>query len=139
MVKISKSPSIMLRGMEDSILGIWSAHGGGRLYCPNPDILSEATRQGLTPVAWVDDNGQPTEKYRFNPNGSPSGITGFCSSDGRHLAIMPHPERSFLFWQWPWIPEEWKSEKWKFSVGDYLLWASPWFKLFQNVREWCDF
>ncbi|MFC1981029.1 phosphoribosylformylglycinamidine synthase, partial [Chloroflexota bacterium] len=138
MVKVSESPSIMLKGMEGSILGIWSAHGGGRLYCPNPEILSDARRQCLTPIAYVDDEGTPTEKYRFNPNGSPFGITAFCSPDGRHLAMMPHPERSFLLWQWPWIPEEWKSEKWKFNVGDYLLWASPWLKFFQNAREWCE-
>ena len=138
MVKISKSPSIMLKGMEGSTLGIWSAHGGGRLYCKNPKILSDAREQGLTPVAYVDDVGKPTEKYRFNPNGSPFGITAFCSPDGRHLAMMPHPERSFLLWQWPWIPEEWKSEKWKSAVGDYTLWYSPWLKIFQNAREWCE-
>jgi phosphoribosylformylglycinamidine synthase len=128
----------MLQGMEGSTLGIWSAHGGGRVYCPSPKILSEARSQGLTPIAYVDDEGMPTEEYRFNPNGSPFGITAFCSRDGRHLAMMPHPERSFLLWQWPWIPEEWKHEKWKFNVGDYLLWASPWLKLFQNAREWCE-
>jgi len=138
MVKITKSPSIMLKGMEGSILGIWSAHGGGRLYCKNPKILSDAREQGLTPIAYVDDEGKPTEKYRFNPNGSPFGITAFCSRDGRHLAMMPHPERSFLLWQWPWIPEEWKSEKWKSAVGDYTLWHSPWLKIFQNAREWCE-
>ncbi len=138
MVRIAESPSIMLKGMEGSILGIWSAHAGGRLYCPNPQVLSEARQQGLTPIAYVDDEGMPTEKYRFNPNGSPFGITAFCSPDGRHLAMMPHPERSFLLWQWPWIPEEWKSETWKFNVGDYFLWASPWLRFFQNAHEWCS-
>jgi phosphoribosylformylglycinamidine synthase len=123
--------------MAGSVLGVWTAHGGGRLYCPNPEILSEARKQGLTPVAYADDKGIPTEKYRFNPNGSPSGIMSFCSPDGRHLAMMPHPERSFLLWQWPWIPEEWK-ENWKYNVGGYRLWASPWLKIFQNAREWCD-
>ncbi|MBM3182571.1 MAG: phosphoribosylformylglycinamidine synthase [Chloroflexi bacterium] len=137
-VKISESPSIMLKGMGGSILGIWSAHGGGRLYCPNEKVLHDARQQSLTPIAYVDDKGKPTEEYRFNPNGSPLGITAFCSPDGRHLAMMPHPERSFLLWQWPWIPEEWKSNKWKFYVGDYILWASPWLKLFQNAREWCE-
>jgi len=137
MVKITKSPSIMLKGMEDSILGIWSAHGGGRLYCKNPEILSEARKQGLTPIAYVDDEGKPTEKYRFNPNGSPFGIIAFCSPDGRHLAIMPHPERSFLLWQWPWIPEGWKSGQWKSEIEEYILWHSPWLKIFRNAREWC--
>jgi phosphoribosylformylglycinamidine synthase len=139
MVIISESPSIMLKGMEGSILGIWSAHGGGQLYCPNPKILFDAQQQGLTPIAYVDDEWTPTKKYRFNPNGSPLGITAFCSPDGRHLAMMPHPERSFLLWQWPWIPEEWKTKKWESYAGDYHQWASPWLKLFQNAREWCDY
>jgi phosphoribosylformylglycinamidine synthase len=137
-VKISESPAIMLNGMAGSILGIWTAHGEGRLHCPDPEILSESRRKGLTPVAYVDDKGKPTEKYRFNPNGSPLGITALCSPDGRHLAMMPHPERSFLLWQWPWIPEEWKAENGKTTVGDFLLYASPWLKFFQNAREWCD-
>jgi phosphoribosylformylglycinamidine synthase len=136
-VRISKSPAIMLRGMEGSILGIWTAHGEGRLHCPAPEILSEARRRGLTPVAYVDDEGKPTEKYRFNPNGSPFGIAALCSPDGRHLAMMPHPERAFLLWQWPYVPEEWK-HNWRSSVGDFTLCPSPWLKMFQNAREWCD-
>jgi phosphoribosylformylglycinamidine synthase len=136
-VRISESPAIMLKGMEGSILGIWTAHGQGHLHCPDPEILSEARRKGLTPVAYVDDRGKPTEKYRLNPNGSPLGINALCSPDGRHLAMMPHPERSFLLWQWPWIPEAWK-QNWKFKVGDSQLWASPWLRFFQNARKWCD-
>jgi phosphoribosylformylglycinamidine synthase len=136
-VKISESPAIMLKGMEGSILGIWTAHGEGHLHCPDPAILAEARRKRLTPVAYVDDSGKPTEKYRFNPNGSPFGITALCSPDGRHLAMMPHPERAFLLWQWPYIPEEWK-QNWRFTVGDFRLWSSPWLRLFQNAREWCD-
>jgi phosphoribosylformylglycinamidine synthase len=138
MVTISESPAMMLKGMAGSRLGIWSAHGGGRLYCPDPAILDEAVRRGLTPVAYADSTGVPTEKYRFNPNGSPGGLAGFCSADGRHLAMMPHPERAFLLWQWPWVPEEWKAAGWRFQVGDDLLYASPWLKLFQNAREWCE-
>ena len=124
--------------MSGSILGIWSAHGGGRLHCPNPQILHDARQQNLTPIAYVDDEGQPTEKYRHNPNGSPLGITAFCSLDGRHLSMMPHPERSFLLWQWPWVPEEWNTNKLKYHIADHFLWASPWLKIFQNAREWCD-
>lgn len=136
-VRISESPAIMLKGMEGSILGIWTTHGQGHLHCPDPEILSEARRKSLTPTAYVDDSGKPTEKYRFNPNGSPLGINSLCSPDGRHLAMMPHPEKSFLLWEWPWIPEEWK-QNWKFKVGDFQLRASPWLKLFQNARKWCD-
>ncbi|MFC1921431.1 phosphoribosylformylglycinamidine synthase [Chloroflexota bacterium] len=138
MVKISESPAMMLKGMEGATLGIWSAHGGGRLYCPNPEILKDAKQRKLTPVAYVDDKGKPTEKYRHNPNGSPDGIASFCSADGRHLAMMPHPERAFLLWQWPWVPEEMKSGKWNYEVGDFSLYSSPWLKMFQNAREWCD-
>jgi len=61
-------------------------------------------------------------------DGSPLGIAGLCSEDGRHLAIMPHPERAFLKWQWAWMPAG-MNEK---------LEASPWLKMFQNAREWCD-
>jgi phosphoribosylformylglycinamidine synthase len=138
MVRITESPAIMLKGMAGSVLGIWSAHGGGRLYCPNTEILTEARKQSLTPIAYVDDDWTPTEKYRFSPNGSPFGIAALCSRDGRHLAMMPHPERSFLLWQWPWIPEGWKHNDAKYNVGDYKLWASPWLRLFQNARQWCE-
>lgn len=126
-VKISKSPSIMLEGMEDSILGIWVDHGEGRLYCPDPQILEEVSKKGLAPVHFVDDRGMPAEKYPFNPSSSPRGFTSLCSPDGRHLAMMPHPERAFLLWQWPWMPESWKAS----------LEVSPWLRMFQNAREWC--
>ncbi|MBE3114073.1 MAG: phosphoribosylformylglycinamidine synthase [Actinobacteria bacterium] len=127
-VKILKSPSIMLKDMEDSILGIWVAHREGYLHCPDPQILSDVSDGGLMPILYVDDRGMPTERYPFNPNSSPSGFTALCSPDGRHLAMMPHPERAFLLWQWPWMPESWKSN----------LKVSPWLKMFQNARKWCE-
>jgi len=127
-VKISKSPSIMLKGMEDSILGIWVAHREGYLFCPDSKILAEVSKKGLAPIHFVDDKGMPTEKYPFNPNSSPHGFTSLCSPDGRHLVMMPHPERTFLLWQWPWMPENWQSS----------LKVSPWLKMFQNARKWCE-
>ncbi len=127
-VKIAASPAIMLRGMEGSAFGIWVAHGEGRLYCPDLDILREAQERNLAPVYYVDDEGVATEKYPFNPNGSALGIAALCSPDGRHLALMPHPERSSFKWQWPWMPESWKA----------TLHASPWLRMFQNARSWCD-
>ena len=127
-VQILPSPSIMLRGMEGSILGIWIAHGEGRLYFPEKDMIQEVIEKNLAPIRFVDDNGEFTETYPFNPNGSPSGITALCSPDGRHLAMMPHPERTFLKWQWAYMPEDWKRN----------LKASPWLKMFQNAREWCE-
>lgn len=127
-VKITGSPSIFLRGMEGSTLGIWLQHGEGRAHFPDPAILERVEAEGLAPVRYVDDAGEATEAYPFNPNGSPHGIAALTSPDGRHLAIMPHPERTFLKWQWGWMPRSWRRE----------LKASPWLKLFQNAREWCE-
>ncbi len=127
-VKIEKSPSLMLKGMEGSRLGIWVAHGEGRAYFPDEKILQEVLEKRLAPVRFVDDGNEITEAYPFNPNGSPAGIAGLCSPDGRHLAMMPHPERGFLKWQWGWMPENWKR----------TMEVSPWLKMFQNAREWCE-
>lgn len=126
-VKILKSPSIFLKDMDGSVLGIWVAHGEGKAYFPDPKIMKDILDKNLAPVRYVDDSGEITESYPFNPNGSPKGIAALCSPDGRHLAIMPHPERTFLKWQWPWMPEEWR-----------VLEASPWLRMFQNVRKWCE-
>lgn len=127
-VTILPSPSIMLKGMENSILGIWAAHGEGKAYFPDNDIFEDVINKELSPVRYVDDRGVLTEDYPFNPNGSPHGIASLCSQDGRHLAMMPHPERTFLLWQWPWLPEEMKEN----------LQASPWLHMFQNARLWCE-
>jgi phosphoribosylformylglycinamidine synthase len=127
-VRILSSPSIMLKGMEGSNLGIWVAHGEGRLYFPDKTMMQDILQKNLAPIRFVDDDEKFTETYPFNPNGSPSGITSLCSPDGRHLAMMPHPERVFLRWQWPYMPEDWKKN----------LKASPWLKMFQNAREWCE-
>jgi phosphoribosylformylglycinamidine synthase len=127
-VQVRQSPSIMLRGMEDATLGIWLAHGEGRALFPEGDVLQRIEQEGLAPIRFVDDDGDVTERYPFNPNGSPAGIAALCSPDGRHLAVMPHPERSFLTWQWAWMPPDWKRN----------LAASPWLRMFQNAREWCD-
>ncbi len=130
-VKIMDSPAIMLKGMEGSILGVWVAHGEGRMHFPDAAMLADVRAKNLVPLVFVDDegrvDGEVSESYPFNPNGSPFGITGLCSADGRHLAMMPHPERAFLKWQWPWMPSE---------LNDRLK-ASPWIKMFQNARKWC--
>ncbi len=127
-VKILESPAMMFKDMAGSVLGTWVAHGEGKLNFPDKKIFEEVKEKKLATVAYLDDEGKQTEKYPFNPNGSVDGITGLCSEDGRHLAMMPHPERSFLKWQWPWMPTELNKE-WE---------ASPWLKMFQNAREWCD-
>jgi phosphoribosylformylglycinamidine synthase len=131
-VQISESPAIMLKGMADSVLGIWVAHGEGKLQFPDPTLMEEVISKRLVPVVFVDDEGRVDGKisksYPFNPNGSPFGIAGLCTPDGRHLAMMPHPERAFLKWQWAWMPK---------GLNDSLK-ASPWIRMFQNARSWCE-
>ena len=131
-VKILESPAIMFKGMIDSTLGIWVAHGEGRLRFPDPTLMDEVINKKLVSVVFVDDegrvDGKVSKSYPFNPNGSPFGIAGLCTQDGRHLAMMPHPERTFLKWQWPWMPG---------YLNDRLK-ESPWIQMFQNAREWCE-
>jgi phosphoribosylformylglycinamidine synthase len=127
-VRIQESPAIMLRGMEGSTLGIWVQHGEGQAFFPDKKVLEKIKCENLAPIRFVDDRGVVTEGYPFNPNSSPEGITGLCSPDGRHLAMMPHPERTFLKWHWGWMPRDMKSS----------LTASPWLRMFQNAREWCE-
>ena len=126
-VKIEKSPAVMLKGMEGSSLGVWVAHGEGRFHFPDPSIKDSVLENGLAAVRYVNDSNEVTQEYPFNPNGSPDGIAALCSEDGRHLAMMPHPERVFTTWQWPWTPTEWKD----FEAG-------PWLQMFQNARIFCD-
>ena len=94
-------------------------------------MLDAVLDKDLAPLRYVDDSGAATEAYPFNPNGAVHGIAALCSEDGRHLAMMPHPERCFLKWQWPWMPQEWKGD----SAGAPK--ASPWLRLFQNAQAWC--
>jgi phosphoribosylformylglycinamidine synthase len=120
-VSISKSPAVMLQGMEGSTLGVYVAHGEGRLHVPERATLDWIVKNHLAPVRYVDPQGQATDIYPYNPNGSPLGIAALCSPDGRHLALMPHPERCYQLRQWPWVPQEW-------SFKD-----SPWMRMFRNA------
>jgi phosphoribosylformylglycinamidine synthase len=125
-VEILPSPSVLLNGMEGSKLGVWVAHGEGRLVYPDTYLRRQVNKKDLAPIIYIDPDGHRTERYPYNPNGSLGGVTALCSSNGRHLAMMPHPERCFCLWQWPWMPSSWKSLK-----------ASPWLQMFQNARAWC--
>lgn len=131
-VVISPSPAVLFRGMAGSILGVWVSHGEGRAHFPDSAMAADAT--ALAPLHYVDDEGNATEIYPFNPNGSPRGIAGLCSRDGRHLAVMPHPERTVRTWQCPWAPEEWRAR-------DRVPGASveaPWSRMFQNAMDFCE-
>lgn len=118
MVEITQSPSILLKDMVGSKLPIVVSHGEGFAN------FSHIDKQNKVNVAmrYVDSSGTVTEKYPFNPNGSPLGINGICSSDGRTTLMMPHPERTFRTQQMSWHEQTW---------GE----MSPWFKLFLNARE----
>ncbi|KAG7520508.1 hypothetical protein JOB18_030853 [Solea senegalensis] len=127
-VGIQASPSIWLRGMEGSALGVWVAHGEGLMQFRNSEAQEQIVSGGFAPLCYLDDQGAPTEEYPLNPNGSPLGIAGLCSRDGRHLAMMPHPERCTLAWQWPWAPRDFRAS----------LTPSPWLRMFKNAAAWCS-
>ncbi|KAL5335180.1 CobB/CobQ-like glutamine amidotransferase domain-containing protein [Aspergillus crustosus] len=136
MVRISDpdpaSPSVFLHGMHGSSFPIAVAHGEGRASFPtsskkSPTDAASFVSQGLAPVQYVDNATlKPTMKYPFNPNGSPEGIAGVRSKDGRVLAIMPHPERTVLNGVASWLPA--KAEEW----GD----VGPWGRIFFSARRW---
>jgi len=124
-LKIEKSPSIFFREMEGTTLGCWSSHGEGRAYFPSKNVLEDVLESGLAPVRYVDDDNNVTTKYPFCPNGSAAGIAALCSPCGRHLAMMPHPERTINTWNWAWMPREWSHRD-----------VSPWLTMFQNAYLW---
>lgn len=115
-VKVEKNKSIFLNKLNELVFGIWCAHGEGRFVIED-DRLREMKMDGQIVMRYVDYKMKGTEEYPHNPNGSINGIAGICSKDGRHLAIMPHPERCFKRWQIPWSPIE---------LDEY----TPWFKMF---------
>ncbi len=125
-VKVQRSPAMMLKGMEGLVFGIHVDHGEGQLYFPDQEVHKEVLAGALAPLVYVDDEGDPTEAYPFNPNGSPGGLAGLCSVDGRHLAMMPHPERVILPWQAHYLPENMKN-----------LTVTPWMQMFRNAYDWC--
>ncbi|XP_054111797.1 phosphoribosylformylglycinamidine synthase isoform X2 [Callithrix jacchus] len=124
-VRVGPGPALMLRGMEGAVLPVWSAHGEGYMAFSSPELQAQIEAKGLAPLHWADDDGNPTEQYPLNPNGSPGGVAGICSPDGRHLALMPHPERAVRPWQWAWRPPPFDT-----------LTTSPWLQLFINAQNW---
>lgn len=128
-IKIEKSPSILLQNLVGSILGCWIAHHEGRFTFRNDAILSELLQAECAPLRYVDDNENHTEIYPTNPNGSVHGIAGLCSLDGRHLALMPHPERCTQMWQWPYVSPSFESRN---------AYRSPWQIMFDNAFAWCQ-
>lgn len=128
-VKIKKNNSIMLNNFEGSILGIWIAHAEGRI------IIDKEIYPKMCPILYIDENNLPTKKYPFNPNGSDYGIGGICTSNGRHLGMMPHPERSFMKWQRP-INSQYNYEG-NINMEMKNIKYSPWYYMFKNAYIWC--
>ncbi len=118
MVEVPESPSILLAGMAGSRMPIVVAHGEGRAV-----FAAGAQERALTALRYVDHDGRATEAYPFNPNGSPAGIAGLTTADGRFTVMMPHPERVQRAVQHSWRPDGWRED-------------GPWLRLFRNARVW---
>lgn len=119
-VRVERTKSVLLKGMQDSILPIAVAHGEG--YAQMSDkSLHELILHGQIALRYVDSQGRPTEHYPLNPNGSPQGITGVCSNDGRITLMMPHPERTLRAVNHSWKPGGWEND-------------GAWMRLFRNAR-----
>ncbi|KAH7126236.1 CobB/CobQ-like glutamine amidotransferase domain-containing protein [Dactylonectria estremocensis] len=119
--------SVFFSGMSGSSLPIVVSHGEGRAQFTAEGDLPSLNGNGLIPLRYVDNYGKVTEQYPLNPNGSPQGIAGVKSRDGRVVAMMPHPERTIMADVGSWKPEH-QLAKW----GQY----GPWFQLFLNARKW---
>ncbi|MEN5237796.1 MULTISPECIES: phosphoribosylformylglycinamidine synthase [Pseudomonas] len=125
MVEVQKSNSIFLQGMAGSRMPIAIAHGEGHAEFASEEALLEADLSGCVALRYVDNHGKVTEAYPANPNGSPRGITGLTSRDGRVTIMMPHPERMFRAVQNSWRPDEWQED-------------AALMRMFRNARVWVN-
>ncbi len=123
MVEVLESPSLFLQGMAGSRLPIAVAHGEGFANFKHRGNAAQA----LGAMRFVDNHGQATEQYPFNPNGSAGGLTAVTTADGRFTAMMPHPERVFRNVQMSWTD---------LSKGGDISATSPWLRVWQNARKW---
>ena len=130
MVKIqddSKTPSVFLHGMNGSSLPIAVSHGEGRASFSHQQDLAALNENGLLPLRYVDNRNRVTMRYPFNPNGSPEGIAGVRSLDGRVLAMMPHPERTIMAAVGSYIPKSMVKDSDEYG---------PWLRMFRSARRW---
>jgi phosphoribosylformylglycinamidine synthase len=122
MVEVCRTPSLFFDGMDGSQLPVVVSHGEGRAQFA--DAAQQARAEPLVALCFVDPRtGAPTSTYPYNPNGSPGGITGLTSEDGRVTVLMPHPERVFRTAQMSWHPPGWGED-------------APWMRMFRNARRW---
>jgi phosphoribosylformylglycinamidine synthase len=125
LVEVVESPSLFFAGMAGSRMPIAVAHGEGRAEFANGNSLDALVRERLLSLRFVDNEGRPAERYPANPNGSPRGLTGITTPDGRVTLLMPHPERVFRTAQNSWHPDEWGED-------------SPWMRIWRNARAWVN-
>ncbi|MBO4753525.1 MAG: phosphoribosylformylglycinamidine synthase [Bacteroidales bacterium] len=116
-VRIPKNNSVMMGSLGGARIGIWTAHGEGKFGLPVGKTVDD-----YNVVAKFGYNAYPA-----NPNGSPEGLAGICSADGRHLAMMPHPERAMFPWQCGYYPHDHKQDE-----------VTPWIEIFVNARKWVE-
>ena len=119
MVEVADSPSIFFAGMAGTQTPIAVAHGEGYADFSQTGDINQAT----VAMRWIDNKGQATEAYPYNPNGSPQGITSVTTPDGRFTVMMPHAERVFRTVLHSWHPDGWEG-------------YSPWMRMFRNARKW---
>jgi phosphoribosylformylglycinamidine synthase len=125
MTAISDSQSVLLSGMQGSRFPIAVAHGEGLADFSSSTQQRALIESGQVAMRYVDSSGHPTETYPANPNGSPGGITGVTTIDGRVTIMMPHPERVFRTVQNSWHPDNWQED-------------APSMRMFRNARAWLD-
>jgi phosphoribosylformylglycinamidine synthase len=119
LVEVLDTPSLFLRGMAGSRIPIAVSHGEGRAHFDVPEHAGQA----LVAVRYIESDGRVASRYPANPNGSPLGIAGLTSRDGRSTLLMPHPERVHRSVQMSWHPADWPED-------------SPWQRMFTNARAW---
>ena len=125
LAEITPSPSLFFAGMSGSRLLVPVAHGEGRGVFDHPRGAEQALEKQLVCLRYVDNHGKPATVYPANPNGSPLGIAGLTSTDGRATIMMPHPERVFRTVQHSWHPDNWGED-------------GPWLRMFRNARVWLE-
>jgi phosphoribosylformylglycinamidine synthase len=125
LTRVESSPSILLAGMAGSYLPVAVAHGEGRAEFTDAAAQLACDNSGTVAMRFLDNDLSVASRYPANPNGSPAGITGLSSMDGRATIMMPHPERVFRTVQNSWAPDEWGED-------------GGWLRLFRNARQWLD-
>ncbi|WP_447073087.1 phosphoribosylformylglycinamidine synthase [Shewanella indica] len=121
LVEVQPSPSLFFSGMAGSRMPIAVSHGEGRAEFASAAAMAAAEQSGTVALRYVNGKGEVASLYPQNPNGSPNGLSGICSLDGKVTIMMPHPERVFRTVANSWHPENWGED-------------SPWMRMFRNAR-----